>query len=73
MNDSRKDLIHSISVFNMCARTTGALENYNDVLGQRIRGNFFKFVKALIEEEFSHCRLFYTRSSVYGCFYKMTD
>lgn len=32
MNDSRKDLIHSISVFNMCARTTGALENYNDVL-----------------------------------------
>lgn len=53
---------HNISVFNMWTRTTGALESYNGVLGNRIlkRGHFFKFVKVLIDEEFRHCRNFYT-------------
>lgn len=49
-------------MFNMWTRTTGTLERCNGVLGQRIlrRGSFFKFVKILIEEEFRHCRDFYS-------------
>lgn len=41
-------------------RTTSTLEAYNGVLGKRImpKGNFFKFVKALQEEEESKNREF---------------
>lgn len=58
----KKEGPEAISVFNMWTRTTGTLERYNGVLGQRIlkRGSFFKFVKILIEEEFRHCRDFYS-------------
>lgn len=50
-------------MFNTFTRTTGALEAYNGALGHKIikRGHFFKFVKVLLEEEFSKCRDFYSR------------
>lgn len=51
-----------ISVFNQWTRTTGALEAYNGVLGRKIVGksHFFKFVKALLDEEYRKCRDFHS-------------
>lgn len=53
----------NICVFNTFTRTTGALEAYNGALGHKIikRGHFFKFVKVLLDEEFSKCRDFYSK------------
>lgn len=43
----------TISVYKRSLRTTSALESYNSKLGKKIaaKGNFFKFVGAIIEEE----------------------
>lgn len=48
------------SVFLKRTRTTSAVEAYNGVIGRIIQknGNFFKFVKALIDEEFNKSRDF---------------
>lgn len=42
------------SLFKLTTRTTSALEAYNGVLGRLIqkRGNFFKFVEVLRDEEY---------------------
>lgn len=44
----------TISVYKRCNRTTSALEAYNGVLRKRIikKGNFYKFVRAILDEEF---------------------
>lgn len=48
------------SVFNLTTRTNNAVEGYNGVLGRIIykNQNFFKFVKDLLNEEFSKTRDF---------------
>lgn len=48
------------SLFKLTTRTTSALEAYNGVLGRLIqkRGNFFKFVEVLRDEEYEKSKQF---------------
>lgn len=50
------------SLFKLTTRTTSALEAYNGVLGRLIqkRGNFFKFVEVLRDEEYEKSKNFST-------------
>lgn len=45
----------NISVFGRHTRTTCAIEAYNGVIGRKIRGNtnIFRFIDALLQEEFA--------------------
>lgn len=51
---------NTISVFGRQTRTTNALEAYNGVIGKRMpkKGQFFRFLKVLLQEEYNKCKEF---------------